>query len=395
MTATAPVRRHRRQTRVLVPLALVLAGLLAAWLAIGRDENAAAPATAERPELQRLLSSAVTGPDRIAPGVTAYLRGPRGTWLGAAGVANCATHEPMKPDARMRLESVSKIWTATLILQLAQERSLQLTDSVDRWLPGVLPYGRRITIGQLLTHTSGMIDNNDVVRAPHRYLRRVRDAGERARLRRLGERWGAHPELEFSPTAWIRLAAWQPLLFRPGTDYHYSNIGFEILGLVAARVTGRSVAGLYAERFFRPLGLRSAAYDPQGPIAGPHPHAYSISPSGRMTDVTDWHGGIGAEGAVVSDARDTAALLTALMGGRLLGPAQLGAMRSGAFWSFGVDLGCGVAAYGHSGAGSGFKADVWVSADGSRVVVLMFNGRTGDRGDARAAQIVNRLYCEG
>ena len=394
MTAKSHPPRLSRRVGALVLVAVVLAALVAAWLATGHDEEVAAPAAVARPELERLLVSAVTGPDRIAPGATAYVHGPHGTWLGAAGVADVATREPMQPDARMRLESVSKIWTATLILQLAQEGSLRLSDLVERRLPGVLPYGRRITIGQLLSHTSGLIDNNDVVRAPRRYLRRVSDAGERAWFRRLGARMGAHPELEFSPMAWIRLAAWQPLRSRPGTTYHYSNIGFEILGVVAARVTGRSVADLYAERFFRPLRLRSAAYDPQGPIAGPHAHAYSIAPSGEMIDATDWHGGIGAEGAVVADARDTAAFLTALMAGRLLRPARLDAMRTGAFWTAAADLACGADAYGHSGAGGGFKADVWVSADGGRVAVLLLNGRAGVRTDVSAAGIVNRLYCE-
>ena len=69
----------------------------------------------------------------------------------------------MKPDARMRLESVSKIWTAAVVLRLAQNGLLRPGDTVERWLPGLLPYGNRITIAQLLTHTSGLIDNNDMV----------------------------------------------------------------------------------------------------------------------------------------------------------------------------------------------------------------------------------------
>ena len=72
----------------------------------------------------------------------------------------------MRPDARMRLESVSKLWTATLILQLAGEGKLRLDDTVEHRLPGLLPYGDRITIRELLNHTSGMIDNNDIGRDP-------------------------------------------------------------------------------------------------------------------------------------------------------------------------------------------------------------------------------------
>jgi D-alanyl-D-alanine carboxypeptidase len=222
---------------------------------------------------------------------------------------------------------------------------------------------------------------------------RVRNTRARAWFQRAGARLNAHPELELPSMAWIRLAAWQTLLFEPGTGYHYSNIGFQILGVIAERVAGRSVAQLYSERFFRPLRLRSAAYDPQGAIAGPHASGYAIGLSGRTTDVTDWHAGVGAEGAVVADARDTGAFLIALMRGRLLGPRQLDAMRTGAFWTFGVDLRCGTAAYGHRGGGDGFKSEAWISADGARVAVLLLNSRAGEHGDLRAAEIANRLYC--
>ena len=121
---------------------------------------------AARPELQRVLVELTSGSARIAPGATAYVAGPHGTWSGAAGVADVATAQPMPVDARMRLESVSKIWTAVLVLQLAEHGRLDLDDTVERWLPGVLPFGNRITLRQLLTHTSGIFDNNDAVNHP-------------------------------------------------------------------------------------------------------------------------------------------------------------------------------------------------------------------------------------
>jgi Beta-lactamase len=116
-----------------------------------------------RPELQRILDDVVTGRDWLAPGVTAFVSGPRATWAGSAGIADIATREPMRSGARMRLRSVSKIYTAALILQLAQARRLHVGDTVERWLPGVLPYGERITIRQLLMMRSGLIDLADVM----------------------------------------------------------------------------------------------------------------------------------------------------------------------------------------------------------------------------------------
>jgi D-alanyl-D-alanine carboxypeptidase len=345
-----------------------------------------------RPDLQAMLDDVIEGPARIAPGATAYVSDDGAMWLGAAGLSS-VTGKPMPTDARMRLESVSKIWTAVLIHQLAEAGTLRLSDTVERWLPGMLPYGDRITIAQLLVHTSGLIDNNDVGKNPEAYLALVTDPALKAQLLRVASRLEQTPTAEFSPILWIKLAAFQPLLTEPGTSYHYSNIGFEILGLIAAQASGQSIESLYRERIFEPLGLTQTAYDPQGPISGPHARGYNVGPDGRLIDMTAAHAGIGAEGAVVSNAEDTAQFLVALMQGELLGAEQLALMKQSAFWSGGNATGCGDAAYGHSGGGAGFKTDVWVSGNGERVAVLLLNGRGDAAADARAGATMNRLYC--
>lgn len=341
--------------------------------------------------LQRVLDEAVAGPDRLAPGATAYLSTPAGSWSGASGLADVKAGRAMSKDARLRLDSVSKVWTATLIYQLADDGSLQLSDTVARWLPGLLPYGDRITIKQLLTHTSGLIDNNDIGADPDRYFARVTDPRLKAELIATRKRLEQNPVAEFSPLLWIKLAAFQPLLVEPGTQYHYSNIGFEILGLIAERASGQTLATLYRERIFTPLGLESAAYDPQGPITGAHARGYNLA--GTLRDMTAAHGGIGAEGGVVANASDTARFLVALMQGELLGPRELALMKRGGFWQGGEATSCGGVAFGHSGASAAFKANVWVSGDGSRVAVLLLNGRRDDRTDARAGAALTRLYC--
>jgi D-alanyl-D-alanine carboxypeptidase len=349
----------------------------------------------DRPDLQRVLVQLTSGSTPIAPGATAYVAGPHGTWLGAAGVADVASAQPMPVDARMRLESVSKIWTAVLVLQLAEQGRLGLNDTVDRWLPGLLPFGDRITLRQLLTHTSGIFDNNDVVKDPAGVLARVKDQGFHAELLRLAKRLQADPTTRFPPTVWIRLAATQPLYFPPGSGYHYSNVGFEVLGLVIQRVTGQPLEAVYRERIILPLGLGHTAYDPQGDITGPHARGYLVKADGSLVDQTAVHWGIGAEGGIVSDAADTGRFLVALMQDRLLGPAATAGMRTRDFWTEADTPSCGGSAYGHSGAGSGYKTNVWVSSDGSRVVVLLVNGRMADQatGDLRAAQALDQLYC--
>jgi D-alanyl-D-alanine carboxypeptidase len=362
----------------------VLAGSLPGW-------DGAKPTG--RAELQRILDDVVAGRHRLAPGATAFVSGPRGTWVGSAGVADIATREPMRPGARMRLQSVSKIYTAALVLQLAHDRRLHLGDTVERWLPGVLPYGERITIRQLLMMRSGLIDLADIMLQGERYLHRVRDRELRAQLSAIARRLAANPATEVSPLWLIRLAAWQPLLFEPGTHDHYSGIGYELLGLIAARAAAEPLPDLYRRHIFEPLGLRQTAYDPQGPISGPHARGYQVGTDGTMTDATDWHWGAGAAAGIVSGAPETAAFLVALMRGNLLDRHWLERMRHDV-WHGGSDSGCAGNAYGWGGAGDAYKADVLVSADGSRVAVLLLNARSRDgRDDMTATRTMIALYC--
>jgi len=403
--------RHRVRRRYRWLLGLVVVPLAALGIVVAIDRVFFSPTVrtcpfetagaASRPGLQRLLDGAVTGPSALAPGATAYVSGPHGTWLGAAGVADTSTCARMPVEARMRLESVSKIYTATLILQLAQAGKLRVGDTVARWLPGLLPYGHRITIQELLTMSSGLIDNNDFNNATdaqkHAYLARVKDQKLRATLLAIAARVGDDPAAEVSPLWWVRWAAWQKLLFTPGAGYHYSNIGYDVLGLIAARAAGKPLAVLYRERIFEPLGLHATAYDPQGPIGGAHAHGYGIEPNGTQFDTTAWHWGVGAEGGIVSDAKDTATFLTALTQGKLLDRTQLDGMEGMNLWRGGEPTGCGANAFGWSGGGSGYKTEVWVADGGRRVAVLLLNARHLDTAQAAADldahHTMSLLYC--
>jgi D-alanyl-D-alanine carboxypeptidase len=344
---------------------------------------------------QGILDGLVTGPNRLAPGATAYVSGPHGTWVGSAGLADVKTGERMPADARMRIESASKTWLVALVLQLVQEGKLSLEDTVDRWLPGLLrAHGSEITLRQLMSDSSGLIDDNDVFASPRArraYLARVGDAKLRKQLLAIAARIRENPAASVSPLWFIRLAAWQPLVAAPGTTYHHSNIGWNLAGLIAARAAGKPLPLLYRERIFQPLRLRHTAYDPQGPIAGAHANGYALATDGTLTDTTAWHPGKGADGAIVTDATDEARFLTAFTDGTLLDSSVL--RETGA----GDPSGCsGPLVHIGSGAGNGFKSDVVYAVDGSRVAVLLLNGKTpGETGYARAAAAANSLYCAG
>ena len=133
---------------------------------------------------------------------------------------------------RFRIGSVTKMFTATIILQLADERKLDLHDTLEKFLPGIVPAGARITIRHLLDHRSGLANYTE----DDAWLRRER------RLKR--------------PLQSLRLAASRPLDFAPGTEWGYSNTNYVALGLIIERITGRSYAHQLQHRIVKPLGLR-------------------------------------------------------------------------------------------------------------------------------------------
>lgn len=122
--------------------------------------SVAAPAGGTAPDphdqqLQDRLDSVVaTG----AVGALAQVRDGRHRWRGTSGMAEVGTPRPVPVTGRFRAGSVTKTFVAVVVLQLADERRLDLDDPVDRWLPGVVPNGAPITIRQLLNHTSGLPD---------------------------------------------------------------------------------------------------------------------------------------------------------------------------------------------------------------------------------------------
>ena len=405
-THTAPHRfrsRHARAAWLAAGLLVIVAAAFAIdRLIVGSSPQTPALRFVVRPDLEGTIDGLVIGSARTSPGVTAYTASPRGVWLGSAGVVNVRTGASIRADARMRLESISKFFTATVVMQLVQQGKLKLSDTVAKWLPGLLPYGDRITLRELMTDTSGLIDDNDLFTSPgvaRGYLARVKDAALRAQLIAIGARLGADPAAEISPIWIIRLAAWQPLLFTPGRRYHHSNIGWNIAGLIAQRAAGKPLPVLYQQRIFAPLGLKHTAYDPQGPIAGPHANGYAITGNGMatgttVTDTTDSHPFKGADGGIVSDAQDTATFFTALMQGKLIDRKQLTIMKRDNLVNFRPQpTGCGGFAHFGNGAGNGYMANVEVNDNGSRVAVLLLNASHPPYGIQTALNTAAQLYC--
>nr|WP_203607581.1 serine hydrolase domain-containing protein [Streptomyces sp. SID11385] len=232
-----------------------------------------------------------------------------GTWRGSTGVHDLTSGRAAEAGARFRAGSVTKTFTAAVVLQLVDERRISLDRSARSYLSGLVPaaYGG-VTVRQLLNHTSGIPAAPGGPRTPEDVY--------------------AHRFDRTTPQAMVRAATAEPPEFAPGTAQHYLNINYTVLGLLVERVTGHRFEDEAARRVLRPLGLRDTYVPGADPtIRGPHNHGYQLYalPGGgtEPRDVSDWdqtHSW--AAGDLVSTTADLERFVSALFRGEVVtGPA--------------------------------------------------------------------------
>ncbi|MEU5160819.1 serine hydrolase domain-containing protein [Streptomyces sp. NPDC020875] len=362
------VRTARRRAAVVLVAGAVAAGTLAA-----------APARAEEPGDRRGTHTATQRAIELlvaegVPGVTVTATDPSGVWKSAAGVGDLRTGEKRGRNDHFRIASVTKTFTATVLLQLEADGRLDLDDTVEKWLPGVVRGnghdGRDITVRQLLNHTAGIYDymlDPDFQRAyVHEGFLETRYDSVR-------------------PAELVRIAMTHPPYFEPGAGYHYSNTGYVLAGLIIEKVTGTPYEHQVRKRIINPLKLRHTD-NPGRTVRLPEPsgRAYSkLSPDPNATtvhDVTELNASPGwATGDMVSTAADLNRFTGALLGGELLPPRQLAAMRTTTPGGYGLGLqkvptSCGAAVWGHGGIGPGSLSYAMTTEDGRHRVALNANG---------------------
>ncbi|MGW3350818.1 serine hydrolase domain-containing protein [Nonomuraea rubra] len=314
------------------------------------------------------------------------------TFAARAGVAAVGDPAPVPWDAYFRIGSTTKTFVATVVLQLAAEGRLSLDDPVEKWLPGVVDGhgndGRRITIRQVLQHTSGL---HNYLPAPPATAQAWREASLRT--------WRAEQL--------IRQAMRHQPEFAPGTSWRYSNTNYVLAGMIIKKVTGHSWQQQVRSRILIPLGLthtRAVGNDPHLPE--PHARAYQrFQPGGPLVDVTVQNQTLGdAAGAMISTTRDLNVFYQALLNGTLMPTEQLTDMRDaidakelqamgtpGARYGLGLaytSLSCGGGYWGHGGDANGYRTRVGVAEDGSRSVAVSVTSRSP--ADLKAEQSTNR-----
>jgi D-alanyl-D-alanine carboxypeptidase len=236
-------------------------------------------------------------------------------WSGAAGIASQEGQAPMTKDTPIYIASITKLYTATVIMRLYEKRVLSLDDPMSKYLPEELiqgihvlkgkDYSREITVKQLLSHTSGIAD----------YYSEKPKGGESLFdlfLENAERRWTVEETIE-------RARKDLEPNFQPGTDASYSDTNFQLLGKIIEAVTGKPLHIVYEDFIFRPLDLKHTWL-----IGWSEPQ---LAPSGTPADVfykdrnitkTRSNGAYWADGGIVSTAEEMIIFLKALNEGRII-----------------------------------------------------------------------------
>lgn len=280
---------------------------VAAVTAVALTAIPANAATELPPPNDTALKAAITGlPNKETTGALVRITGSAGDWSGTSGVSDLRTHTPVRPDGYFRIGSTTKVYTAVMVLQLAQEHQIDLDKPVQRYLPGLLPADYPpVPVYTLLDHTSGLpsVDIPGLYDPQwildHRY-----------------ERW--------SPRQVVDTALQHPIDFRPGTAQKYTNTAYVTAGMIVEKVTGRSYARNLRERITEPLHLRHTYYPNDDPhLPNPAARGY-LDVNGDLVDVTEMNQSIpGTAGAIISTAADLDKFITSLFQGRLLGTKMM------------------------------------------------------------------------
>jgi D-alanyl-D-alanine carboxypeptidase len=307
------------------------------------------------------------------PGVVLLVRTPHGQWNGAAGYARIESRDRMQPTHRHYAASVTKMYIATAVLLLAEDGLINLDAAISQYLPeavyGRVPNGAAATVRQLLGHTSGIPDFNDVL------------AYE---LDTLNDPMGSYP-----PDRLLSYLEDESAFCAPGACYFYSNTNYLLLALLMDHVTGASHAQVISERIIQALGLDATYYknEPGYPAPPGLVNSYhDLEGDGRIMNVSDmtvhFNGMFIGNTGLIATSADFASFIEALLGGSLIGEESLAEMQErteSSFYGLGLSFietpyGPGL---GHDGGDMGILADVRHFPGLGATIVLLANAGNG------------------
>jgi D-alanyl-D-alanine carboxypeptidase len=327
------------------------------------DGATPAKATPLPAELTAKLDAAVQGalPQTAAPGVIVGVVTPAGTWKAAYGVADPAAGTPMAVGIHTRIGSVTKTFTGTAIMQLAEAKKLSLDDTIQKYVSGI-PNGDRVTLRQLADMTSGIAS---YTRSP-----------------KFQDVYFAKPETIFTPERLVEIGVSESPLFEPGASFDYSNTNTILLGMVIEKVTGKPVGQVLKELIFDPLKLHNTFW-PGDSVDMPAPYAQGFTLQGDFakpdapSNATNWNPAWGwTAGELISNIDDLLVYGRALGTGRGLLGAAAQKERLTSFQGvagYGIGLHCATGWVGHTGELPGYNTTLYYHADADIVVAVQTN----------------------
>jgi D-alanyl-D-alanine carboxypeptidase len=367
--------------RTTVILSLILVLLTGVIATAQGDPQAFPPDVAE--EIQTAMDELTAG--GVPPGMVVWIDAPEYQFAGASGFADLTAEVPMAPEDAFRIGSITKMFTATVIVRLAEEGLLTLDDPLAQWLPDVaaeLPNGDTITLRHLLTHTSGLFH----------YVENEAYYADLFTEATIDEETGS-PTLacvQRDPHDTLtRYVYGQDAYFEPGEGWHYSNTNYILLGMVIEAVADMPLAEAYHTYIYEPLGMTSTFLDCYEDPAVDMVHGY-MGFGDTMADITDLHESIGwAAGGLVSTAPDLITFARGLFSGALFDdPASLDEMTTPAP---GTTYGLGIMFQGdymgHAGGIAGFLTQLSYVPEADTVVVTLYNTDSADPQQGQAAAL--------
>jgi CubicO group peptidase (beta-lactamase class C family) len=289
------------------------------------------------------------------------------------GYANLEWQIPDSPEAKFRLGSITKQFTAASILLLEERGKLKTDDPVKKYMPDAPAAWDKITIYNLLTHTSGIPSftgfpdyrsTEAATTTPEKLVARFRD---------------------------------KPLEFQPGEKWNYSNSGYVLLGYLIEKISGQSYKDFVQENIFKPLGMNDSGYDANSAIVLHRAYGYSPGPKGpENAGYIDMSIPFSA-GALYSTTHDLLRWEHGLFGGKLLSATSLKKMTTPFKQDYAMGLAVrsvnGHTVIDHGGGIEGFNTELAYYPDDKLTVVVLGN-LNGDAPGEIATQLAALVHGE-
>jgi D-alanyl-D-alanine carboxypeptidase len=304
---------------------------------------------------------------RVPGAVVGVWTSGEGAWVAARGLADRDAGREMQAEDLLRIGSITKTFTATVVLQLAEEGLISLDDTLEAYFPD-MPHAGEITVRQLLNHTSGIWDD---------YGEEFMAIAENDMLKEWGPQELLDVTLSFDPD------------LQPGERFHYANANYILAGMLIEQVTGNDLAVELQERIFEPLGLAHTSFAEGPQMSGDYSHGYTqeepeadpVDITGTMDPSMVW-----AAGAIVSNLEDLEIWAPVLAKGELLSPRMQEERLTwvdaappespGVEFRYGLGISDDGGYIGHNGMFAGYNSSMYYLPSRDATLVVLINNGT-------------------